>query len=97
MCLQPLEVPSQHGEGPDHLEEIILACSNGKTREGNSRLSGLQELAHTRLENLDGVHLVWFNEWVSRGRDEPKSATEVLDSFRIWLFIVRRMELFRGF
>lgn len=89
--LHPREIPFQHNDGTDALDEIILACNEDKTWDPNCSLAGLRELARTGFGDLRGVQLTWFNKWVPSCQDDPKVATEVLDSFQNRLYGLRGM------
>jgi hypothetical protein len=88
--MYPIEIPSELGEGPDNLEEVILVCKAEQTQERNTRLSNLRELARTRFGDLQGVQLTWFNEGVSAGEADHEPATEVLRHSQEWLYTLRR-------
>lgn len=87
--LHPREISSKHNDGTDALDEIILACIEDKTWDHNCSLSGFRELARTGFGDLRVVQLTWFNKWVPSCQDDPKVATEVLDSFQTRLYGLR--------
>ena len=92
--LRSHEIPFERGgEGPDHLEELILVCNQGKTWEGNSRLSSLRDLAWTTLHGLRIEQILRQVEWVTIGQEDSKPIPEVLGEFRNWLLTARGLSI----